>query len=35
MALCDAFHEVRRRLEEHAQRLRGEVKAHSTPRRTG
>jgi ribosomal subunit interface protein len=35
MALRDAFHEVRRRLEDHAQRLRGEVKAHSPPRRTG
>jgi ribosomal subunit interface protein len=34
MALNDAFHEVRRRLEDHAQRLRGEVKAHGT-RRTG
>jgi len=34
MALNDAFHEVRRRLEDHAQRLRGDVKAHGT-RRTG
>jgi ribosomal subunit interface protein len=34
IALNEAFHEVRRRLEDHAQRLRGEVKHHRT-RRTG
>jgi ribosomal subunit interface protein len=32
MALRDAFDEVRRRLEDHAQRLRGEIKAHSIRR---
>ncbi len=34
VAVRDAFDEVRRRLEEHAQRIRGEVKNHSV-RRTG
>jgi ribosomal subunit interface protein len=34
IALRDAFDDVRRRLEEHAQRLRGEVKRH-TLRRAG
>jgi ribosomal subunit interface protein len=32
IALGEAFDEVRRRLEEHAQRLRGEVKRHSLRR---
>lgn len=32
VALRDAFDEVRRRLEDHARRLRGEVKAHSIRR---
>jgi ribosomal subunit interface protein len=32
IALRDAFDEVRRRLEEHAQRIRGEVKRHSLRR---
>jgi ribosomal subunit interface protein len=32
IALNEAFDEVRRRLEEHAQRLRGEVKRHSLRR---
>jgi ribosomal subunit interface protein len=34
LAVNEAFDDVRRRLEEHAQRLRGEVKAHGA-RRTG
>ncbi len=32
MALRDAFDEVRRRLEDHARRIRGDVKAHSIRR---
>ena len=34
LAVNEAFDEVRRQLEDHAQRLRGEVKAHGA-RRTG
>ena len=32
VAMRDAFHEVRRRLEDHARRLRGDVKSHSARR---
>ncbi len=32
VAMRDAFHEMRRSLEDHAQRIRGEVKNHSTRR---
>ncbi len=34
VAMRDAFHEMRRSLEDHARRIRGDVKNHST-RRTG